>query len=423
VIATFTNHMRGLLAAGLDTQSVGLQNSISEKRWMWPGMILVVGMLALPMYFFPSGGYQVADIPLGIMVLIALWQGSERRLFSRRFLWSIPFLAWVLSVNSFHYVSRGDIWNIKGTAVLIYGPLLSFSFAVMFLVLLKKGGLRYAYYGLVASVLGCFVAKGYSDSGRAALSFNDPNQLGYFAAILEACVLILRSSRETLGKRSVWYELVEYGVILMAHVFLALSLSRSAMAAFLFLDACLLSSVLKSPRGVIGFGVAAAFAVSYVVWLNPDFIEKRLAARPEHFKKNGILHNLVLRITKPLEFMTDWEIVTGTGAGIQFQTEMGAFGVKREDIMEVHNMIVDVFRSYGIIGVFLFLPWILKMIWDARRVKGAVWVWAAILVYNMGNNGIRFRALWILIGLILAVAEMQRRSAPPVEGSTGALAW
>ncbi len=385
-------------------------------------MILVACMLALPMYFFPSGGYQVADIPLGIMVLIALWQGSERRFFSRRFLWSLPFIAWVVSVNSFHYVSRGDIWNIKGTAVMIYGPMLSFSFAIVLFVLLRKGELKYAYFGLLASVLGCFVAKGYSESGRAALSFNDPNQLGYFAAILVGCVLILRSSRETLGKRSAWYEFTEYGVILMAHVLLALSLSRSAMAAFVFLDMCLLRHALKNFRGIIGFGVAAAFAVSYLVWINPDFIQKRLAARPEHFHKDGVLHNLEMRITKPLEFMTDWEIVTGTGAGIQFQRDMGAFGTKQEGMIEVHNMIVDVFRAYGVIGVFLFLPWILKMIWDARRVNSGVWVWAAMLAYNMGNNGIRFRALWILIGLILAVAELQRRSAPPVEGSTGALA-
>lgn len=407
---------------------------VSGLTQTWLGLLLVATFALLPVYLFPSGGYQIVDILLAVTVVTALfWRGAPS-FFSPYLLWIVPFISWAFLVNALQFLRRSDIWFAKATAILVYGPTLSFAFARVFALLLRKGSLPYAYCGALASILACLAARGDAEAGRAALSFNDPNQLGYFAAILQGFILILRGYRRSANIASVWYDLADSAAVLFAHIFLALSFSRSAMGAFLVLDLCLLKTMVKDPRGSVGFWILLVLSPLYFTAVDSEFIQRRLDARPRHFEADVFLQDLKARIGKPLHAMKGLQIVVGTGAGLGYQREQEIAGTipeepeeiheflaellesqglvpwQQEGAIESHNLFADIFRAYGLVGLMLFLPWILKLVWDSRGVPDALWVWTALMTYNMGNNGIRFRSLWILIALIAAVQGLGKQS-------------
>lgn len=397
--------------------------------------LFVASFALLPVYLFPSGGYQIADLPLALIILSALLFRTEENTFSRYLLWVAPFVAWAFLVNSVQYLRYSDIWPAKATAMLVYGPLLSFSFVKVFKAVLRKGSLLLVYLGVFASILACLLAKSGEETGRVALSFNDPNQLGYFGAVLQSLILIVRGFRRSSGIRSLWYDPADALVILFAHVFLALSFSRSAMGAFLFLDLCLFKNMVKDPKGSLGMWGLLFLAPIYFAAIDSDFLQRRLEARPHHFESEAFFNDLQERIVNPLRSMKELQLVTGTGAGLGDQGEEEQAGTVREDTEEVpkflvdlleaygpvawslepsieaHNLFADLFRAYGLIGLALFVPWLFKLIWDSRRVPDALWVWMGLMTYNMGNNGIRFRSLWILIGLMVAVEGLRTKEA------------
>jgi hypothetical protein len=312
---------------------------------------------------------------------------------------------------------------------------LSFAFAKVFTALLRKSSLIFVYLGVFASILACLLAKGGEETGRLALSFNDPNQLGYFGAVLQGLILILRGYRRSSRISSLCYDLADALVVLFAHVFLALSFSRSAIGAFLVLDLCLFKNMVKDPKGSMGFWVLLLLAPLYFTVIDTEFLKRRLEVRPHHFESEAFFEDLKTRITKPLAAMKGLQVVTGTGAGAGVQAEeeaVGTIAAETEEVptflvnllesygpvawqlapaIEAHNIFADIFRAYGLVGLVLFVPWLFKLVWDTRKVPDALWVWMGLMTYNMGNNGIRFRSLWILIALIVTVEALRRKQA------------
>jgi hypothetical protein len=169
--------------------------------------------------------------------------------------------------------------------------------------------------------------------------------------------------------------------------------------------------------------------------IDSEFLQRRLEARPHHFESEAFFNDLQERIAKPLRSMKGLQMVTGTGAGLGDQTEeerggpvpeeteevpkflvdlLEAYGPvawSLEPSIEAHNLFADIFRAYGLIGLVLFVPWLFKLVWDTRKVPDALWVWMGLMTYNMGNNGIRFRSLWILIALIVTVEGVRKKTA------------
>jgi len=50
--------------------------------------------------------------------------------------------------------------------------------------------------------------------------------------------------------------------------------------------------------------------------------------------------------------------------------------------------------------------WLFKAVWISRVLPEALWVWAGLLMYNIGNYGFRFRAFWIFLALMMVVCRM-----------------
>ena len=93
---------------------------------------------------------------------------------------------------------------------------------------------------------------------------------------------------------------------------------------------------------------------------------------------------------------------------------------KARGIGELHNMFGETFRFYGIIGLGLFSYWIGMFVWRSRKVPGALFIWAALLMYNMSHYGLRFRPFWVLLALLnvmvcLAYSNSEKRATMATE--------
>lgn len=98
---------------------------------------------------------------------------------------------------------------------------------------------------------------------------------------------------------------------------------------------------------------------------------------------------------------------------------------------EIHNTYAGILLQTGVIGLLLFLLWLLHLLWHSfRRVRRITEPWRKVLVlslivgmvtlllYNMTIFGLRQRTIWLLAGLLvaswsLAPKAVRRRVAVP----------
>jgi hypothetical protein len=153
-------------------------------------------------------------------------------------------------------------------------------------------------------------------------------------------------------------------------------------------------------------------AITFILCFRPTFIQDRLATRPEQFGNQTMAEHLRSRLVDQFESFSGLEIFIGRGTGLKINSNLLKDLIPKSNTsdgyIEVHNIFGDVLRSYGLIGLSLFVFWVLKLIFNLKIFGDGLWVFAGLMMYNMGNNGIRFRAFWILISLLIAGAAYMK---------------
>lgn len=373
--------------------------------------LLVLAIALLPVYLFRSGGPQIVDIPIFLLILFNVFNFNKviDVEIKKQVYFVIPFLAWVSFINIFYYLLNGnDISLILSTITIIYNIIILYTFAIYFDFLFKGKSTYILYLALFLSVFIIFLITGsHEETVRSTLSFNNPNQLGYFSVILLSFVIILLNTNEILNILSTKYMAVfVMTVLLAAHHLVFLSLSRGAFFSVLVLDVAFLKTIIKNKIYLI-FGTLLLIVGSLVVFPNLPYITGRMEARGEEHSFN-LEKNIIQsyeRVTSQLIFSSPWQVIFGRGdRWIHDGENVLSYEVTDATAYpEVHNIFGNVLRAYGIIGLLCFAVWIGKFIWASRVIPGTLWVWAALFCYNMTHNGIRFRAFWILLAFILAI--------------------
>lgn len=219
---------------------------------------------------------------------------------------------------------------------------------------------------------------------RAIGTFNNPNQLGYYA-VLVFSVAFLAHLRGTL---SLAWLVASYAV---CGFLVALSLSKAAMLAFLFVG----SAFFRGWR----FGLFLLLCASVPLFF-PLLIEQVSAFRfADRLMSIGRSRDdsLVARGFGPL-LDPDWRLAFGWGEG--YVTDL--IGV------EIHSTLGNVLISYGIVGFALFAAFLLACFSSIAASHGrtaALVAIAAFNVYGIAHNGIRFTMLWVFLALTFSVAR------------------
>jgi hypothetical protein len=240
---------------------------------------------------------------------------------------------------------------------------------------------------------------------RALGTFNNPNQLGYWALLAGACVLVLRRDRKL--------SLLDLAVLFGAGYLTLASLSKAAMLSFaLLLVLALVCQGLTRPikvalLGLVVGGMAIAVAeTSLVDQLLSQGLPGRVADRFDTLGKQGddsLRGRGYDRIWRYPE-----HLVFGAGEGASWR--FGGPINPRHGQMEMHSSLGTVLFSYGIIGFSLFLAF-LAMVFRRAPLTHMFYslpIWA----YGMTHQGLRDTMLWIFFGLVFGVAHYAQSARP-----------
>jgi hypothetical protein len=104
-----------------------------------------------------------------------------------------------------------------------------------------------------------------------------------------------------------------------------------------------------------------------------------------------------------------WVLGSGEGAYERFKdtTIIGSH--------ELHSSLGTLFFCYGAVGLLVFLIFMWTVM---RRTRLHAWlVMAPAFAYGMTHQGLRFSLMWVLLGVVVALRELDRTNPPPKRGT------
>lgn len=368
-------------------------------------LLLAVGIALLPIYVSKSGGIQPAHAVLAIFAgSLILRHGFPRAPWA---LFLLMLAVYILVVELF-YSLDGWTYSYKGKT---YFPIIN---GVFFLYNCVIGVAVYGYCrrsGLDPVLVGVFFAtivamttvmvsgvdlQGINAYGRSTGSFNNPNQLGFFAV----CLL------------SITYLLYRQGymhyIVATALFFSALFLSVASMSrASVFANLVVFFLVLQprmSKKATYFWGFAAIVVISLLSW----FLARGA------FDDFAFLQRYYENIDETDSSLEGRGYLAFLQANtVQFFFGLGAHNVHRIVGHEVHSTVVSVLSGYGIVGVALFASVLVmwaKRLWSSFGIAGVVCIAGPAMLYGITHNGTRFTFFWLLFAASLAAASNRAHS-------------
>ncbi len=363
--------------------------------------LVMLALALLPVYLLPSGSLQLVDpFLLLLMAVMAINLDHASLEVAKEVGYLLPFVTYAVLLNLLYFA-----WNhheptyLKKAAELLYVTGIFCTFTVAFGKLLRTGAYFPFLGGLALAVALTFATPGNHDQSwvRNALSFNNPNQMGYFAVLLLSHLVLLKENQPAFQEAALGrgYRNLMWWLIGLAHLLAVLSVSKAALAAMVLLDLYLL----RNASGKARLGCLAGMLVLVGgLWVSmPDRLDKvssyleakaRLERVEQRFKKNWAR----------VEFGEDWQWLVGNGAG---HTE--AVG----DNLEVHTFFGAILKSYGLVGLGLIAFWFGRLLYLSFTLRGGLAIMLALLLYNCFHNGSRFRFFWIFCAFLVAMAASQ----------------
>ncbi|MDN3510657.1 MAG: hypothetical protein NG784_05050 [Candidatus Jettenia sp.] len=399
-------------------------NVFSQKQYTTVGILTILSFAMLPLYLFSSGGFQLVDVMIVLLSLAIFMAINTNEVQVGSYLISpfIPFISWSIIINSYYSmysISEGGYF--LSTVQLIFGFYILFLFSIVFnRVLSDPRGVKYLYWSLLAACITPWLLEANRGSIRNALSFNNPNQLAYYSILILSMLLLINSVDAEIRNKGKMRWILTIAILIFSNIFVIMSASRAGFVIVILLDIYFFYTLLRRHTKLFLFLVfmivpLLMIAVQSKVILNKkssnDMAEvNHIQTINKRFNKNDIIESLSKRAFGHIEDKNDFSIIFGGGAN---KGHLGVAKVESMLMLEAHNMIMEIFDSYGIIGVVLFLG---GSVFFVVRLGSFPYKWfffSTLLLYNISHNGIRFRCMWVAIALIsvAALASSRRQSS------------
>lgn len=362
----------------------------------------LLGVALLPVYLWGSGGIQLSHLALAVAMVLFLVQfkvrviGAESLLLGLAFVVaireSISVLAgespWAL-MNVLYVVFSVGVFNLFRRWLAGEAHLRSLGKAMIVALSIAVAGVMIKGYGITVD----------AEGGRAIGTFNNPNQLGYFAVCIFSISGFLFLNRQISPRVML--------IMLAGSIFLAVaSLSKAAMIGVAFGAAFMGYASSQSRRRFVIGSILAAMAIVGSVLLY----------------QSGSLDSL--QFVHRLRDIGGDSDDSFAGRGYSAIFEMGAleflmgFGAEGSRSLighEVHSTFASFFINYGAAGGILFLlfhvAW-LSRLWRQGGMITLMVVAAPTVLYGLTHNGSRFTIYWILLaaGFAVPLGQFRRRT-------------
>ena len=365
--------------------------------------LFAIGILLTPLYFFSSGGVQVADLFFVLSLLTILGNKRNYLLITeikkvRYFKYLKLLTLWCFIVNIFYFLIWQDFYTLSASIYYFY----NFSLTVLAFTLYQYHGssfLRTTYYALILSViivtyLGIFnfdylfADKYYY---RRAVSFNNPNQLGYWSLLVLALILLVYKSIDFNVR---FKNILLWLAIPMSFYLSMISLSKAASVSIILLILLFTFNKIK-----IVIPILIIFSsLFYMIEIEEDnFISKYTKRLTSIGQAND--DNLEGRNYDRIWLYPEY-LIFGAGEGAIEER----FGKDNE----IHSTFGTILFSYGIIGFLLFFSFFYRLF---KRDKAAFLVlMLPVLAYGITHMGFRFKLFWIFLSLFEIYVSRKKKN-------------
>ncbi len=375
------------------------KNKATGEKLLW-GWVLY--LILFPFYVFESGMPQPADWWLAVLIGLVFFGGANFLTWKFLPVKTLRYFVWyVLIVNTvwafFIDQSLEKRFPSYFHTLFYVFNYLTFCFALYLYLTRRILFFKYTAYGVGLSMILQMVLSLWSGnlSGREALFFNNPNQLGYYA-LLFGTVLVYLSRMVNLA---IGFQIAGY----LAFLYLCLiSSSKAAMAGSIVL---VLVSVIN--RGALS--AKHLFIILTLAFIGNYFITKtdigvmlynyafnRFSTIGES-RDDSIEGRGYDRMLNDPEYM-----ILGAGEGGYYRFDTLLYSG------EIHSSFGTILFCYGIFGfsLFIFFLW--------RVFRNSSWLdfvyFLPVVVYSITHQGLRATPFWVLLASFYAVGLERKQS-------------
>ena len=350
-------------------------------------------------YVFPSGNPQPADFLL-LLTIAATLLIAWRKLPNESGLYVAVglFVGWIVLVNGIWYFIDPDFRFVRKTSFYLYNALV--------LVFVVTAGYHdfqrlktVIWWSCVIALLAQLLYLEFVFHGagkRATGTFNNPNQLGYWALVVMACLALVKE-RSPLG-------LLDCLALGAGFYIVMLSLSKAASISGMLLI-LLIVTFCRCQRGV-GFLLAGALALGLSYQIAAGGLVERFmgfeAVANLNSRLSGIgnsqddnlMHRGYVRLIQNPQYLA-------FGAG------EGAFERLTQDSKaqhkEFHSTFGTILMSYGLVGLTLF--GLLLFVIFGRAPLASIAYLGPVMLFSITHVGVRSSEFWVFLALAYAQAR------------------
>jgi hypothetical protein len=380
-----------------------------------PSLLPLVGLGAYFVtsifYVFPSGSPQPADFLL-LLTIAATLLVAWRQLPYQPVLYIALalFSGWIVVVNVVWFFLSPDFLFLKKTSFYLYN-------AVVFLFVLAAGYHDFQrlkvviWWACVIALLAQLLYLEFVFHGlgkRATGTFNNPNQLGYWALLVMACLAVVKE-RNPLG-------LLDVLALGAGFYVLMLSLSKAASISGMLLILLIVAFCRCRRAAGLVLAVGVVLGVLYQVaagGLVERFMGFESVANLSHrlstigqSEDDNLLHRGYVRLIQNPQYLA---FGAGEG-GFERLTR-----IADRESKELHSTLGTIVMSYGLVGLGLF--GLLLFVIFGRAPLASIAYLGPVMLYSVTHVGVRFSEFWIFLALVYAQARFGTWGAPTVAPS------
>jgi hypothetical protein len=361
--------------------------SIADKLGL-AGLALYI--LLKPFYILPSGLPQLGD---GLLIIMLVLLAFQRRVYFNKE--ARAFVGWMVL-----FAAHATLVNFTWSAILADKKVMLYSAYYIFNVGLVILCLRYGFlkpkttltviaYATAVSVLlqaGVSFLADKEETIRQTISFNNPNQLGYWS-LLSLCIFLSIANRLKFP----WYMQAVVPICLCYTV--ALSLSKAAMLSSVL---TIFLHVVKNKKML--FAAIVVAGIGYVGLENStivDHVTNRIDNIGQQYDDSFYARGYLRIIAWPQY------VLLGAGEGAIYRWDDSEYS---DDRFEIHSTMATVVFSYGLVGLTFFLAGIF-CIYRATSFGQFIYVLPPFL-YGITHQGLRFSLFWLLFAVVIVIGSM-----------------
>lgn len=363
-------------------------------------LLLFLAIATLPVYAFESGGLQISHALFVAGALVFIARDGISLTFAETAL--VALAIYVLLRQAAWMLAGGDLGDLLPFLYIVFNTLVFNVVRRWYVDDRRMRWLRNALLVALCIAVAGVLVKGYgftldADGQRAVGTFNNPNQLGYFAVCTFSTAMLLYL-RGQFGRK--WLALFFVGTVFLAIA----SLSKAALISVALCGLMISYSLTRSKFAFFSGTAIAAILVGAAFLLVQS-------GQLDDFKFVARLRGLGTQGDDSLAVRGYWVLAEANPLQLLFGYSVE--GVRQLLGHEVHSTLASYFASFGILGGLIFLAF--HFLWLRRLVFSDGWFSTVVvalppLLYGITHNGSRFTIYWMLLALcfIRPVPHSQR---------------